>query len=36
MKPASNSLVISLYYILFILGEMVESLLDGLGLWVEM
>jgi hypothetical protein len=34
MKPASNNLAISLYYIYLVLGEMVESLLDRIGLWV--
>jgi hypothetical protein len=36
IKPASNNLAISLYYIFFILGKMAESLLDRLGLQVEM
>jgi hypothetical protein len=37
MKLASNSLAISLfYYIFLVLGETTESLIDGLGLHVEM
>jgi hypothetical protein len=36
MKPASNNLAISLHYIFLVLGETAESLLDGLGLRVEM
>jgi hypothetical protein len=36
MKPTSNNLALFLYYIVLILGEMAESLLDGLGLWVYM
>jgi hypothetical protein len=34
IKSTSNNLAISLYYIFFVLGEMVETLLGGLGLWV--
>jgi hypothetical protein len=36
MKPASNNLAISLYYIFVVLGEMVDLLCDGVGLRVEM
>jgi hypothetical protein len=37
MKPTSNNLAISLFITsFFILGETAESLLDGLGLQVEM
>jgi hypothetical protein len=32
----TQSSYFSLYYIFFVLGEMAESLLGGLGLWVEM
>jgi hypothetical protein len=37
MKPTSNNLAISLflYYILLVLGKAAESLLDGLGEWVQ-
>jgi hypothetical protein len=36
MKLAFNNLAISFFIIFFILGKTVESLLDGLGLRVEM
>jgi hypothetical protein len=32
MKPMPNNLAISFYYIFLVLNEMVESLVDGLGL----
>jgi hypothetical protein len=36
IKPASNNLAISFfYYILLVLGETSESLLNGLGVWVQ-
>jgi hypothetical protein len=35
MKSASNNLALFLYYILLVLGEAAESLLDGLGAWVQ-
>jgi hypothetical protein len=36
MKLTSNNLSISLYYIVLVLAQMTESLLDRLGLWVQM
>jgi hypothetical protein len=36
MKAASNNLAISLFITFFVFDEMTESLLDGLGLRVEM
>jgi hypothetical protein len=37
MKPTCNNLAISFfYYIFLVLGEMMESLLNGLGLHVKM
>jgi hypothetical protein len=34
MKSTSNNLALSFYYILLVMGETVESLIDGLGLQV--
>jgi hypothetical protein len=35
MKPASINQAIPFFYILLVLGEAAESLLDGLGEWVQ-
>jgi hypothetical protein len=35
MKPMPNNLAIPFYYIFLVLNEMVESLVDGLGLRVH-
>jgi hypothetical protein len=35
MNPTSNNLAIFLYNIFLVLGEVTESLLDRLSLWVE-